>query len=206
MQAIKDLRMCPSEKAKLPFILLKTGQKDIFLFHDIPQTAGESDVTKVQRTLPNTVYSRGPLKQLIPESMDHLNWLERLDMIHQIPELGVVVVGNHVGRVGIFTITYWKLQKQSGFRLEVILPYKSQERDGERPRVALLGTAVAPVQGYQLPNPNGKDDDETGDGVNAQPVPKVLKRRFRLLMVYVDHTVLSFEIYRRGEHEEIAVI
>ncbi|KAK4691647.1 hypothetical protein P7C71_g5394, partial [Lecanoromycetidae sp. Uapishka_2] len=121
-------------------------------------------------------------------------------MIHQIPELGVVVVGSQAGRVGILTMTHWETKKQHGFKFEAIVPFKSQEDQGLRPKVVLMGMTISPVQGYHLPNPNGTDESE--------PLPRMqagLSRRFRLLLIYVDHTVLSYEISRRAEDEVVVI-
>lgn len=121
-------------------------------------------------------------------------------MIHQIPSLGIVAIASQVGRVALLTMT--KLSSHSkgepsllGFRVEHILPFQSQEHRDERPEVPLLGMAVGPVQGHGLRDENicvsgtntAGDDGEGGD------------RRYRLLMVYYDHTVLSYEIWRRKE-------
>ena len=115
-------------------------------------------------------------------------------MIAQIPELGVVVIGNQVGRVGILTMTRWEAQKQSGYKIECILPFSSEESKGMRPRKPLMGMAVGPIQGHETPLP--------------QHSPKMMKeqpRRFRLLMTYCDHTILSYEISRPEDDGDLIV-
>lgn len=123
-----------------------------------------------------------------------------MNMIHQIPSLGIVAIASQVGRVALLTMT--KLSSTSGgqtsllgFRVEHILPFQSQEFEDQRPEVPLLGMAVGPVQGHGLGDENicvsetntAGDDGKGGD------------RRYRLLMYYYDHTVLSYEIGRRKE-------
>lgn len=150
----------------MPFNLLQTGELDMQLLVELP--AGKnSRLACVGHDFPEIVLSRQVLHQTLPDSLDHLIALERLNMIHQIPELGVVVVGNQAGRVGIFTMTYWKVRKQYGFKIEAILPYESQEREGLRPTELLMGMAVGPVQGYHLPNPNGTGDQDAGPRLRA---------------------------------------
>ncbi len=116
-------------------------------------------------------------------------------MIVQIPELSVVVIGNQVGRVGILTMTRWQAQKQSGYKIECILPFNSEETKGLRPRRPLMGMAVGPIQGQETALPH----ESPRVGV---PTP----RRFRLLMVYCDHTILSYEISRADGEEGVIVV
>ena len=104
-------------------------------------------------------------------------------MLFQIPELGLVLIGNQVGRVGILSMTRWEEQKQSGYRIEAILPLKEEEERGIRPRKALLGMAVGPVQGMERKGAS----------------------RWRLLMYYCDHTILSYEISRPEEQGVLVV-
>ena len=121
-------------------------------------------------------------------------------MIHQIPSLGIVAIASQVGRVALLTMTKLSMHSEGkpsllGFRVEHILPFQSQEFENKRPEVPLLGMAVGPVQGHGLGDENicvrdtntAGDDRERGD------------RRYRLLMIYYDHTVLSYEIGRRKE-------
>ena len=114
----------------------------------------------------------------------------RLNMVHQIPELGVVLVGNQAGRVIVLSLTKWQpdasdqtkwpkfrgVDTTSGFKIVASLPSYDAERLRWRPSVPLLGIAVSPVPG----------DAMTDVGV----------RRYRLLMTYLDNTILSYEIKR----------
>jgi len=74
------------------------------------------------------------------------------------------------------------------FRLDHILPFRSQEERHERPETWLAGIAVGPVQGML----GGKT-----------------ARRWRLLMVFMDHSILSYELGKdrdRDEGVEVLVI
>ena len=138
------------------------------------------------------------LQQKLPPDIQHL--IERLNMIHQIPELGVVAIGNQIGRVALLTLTTWRstekprrkvtslpdVEVHSGFKISAILPRQSQERRNLRPDTPLLGMAVSPVQGHRA--------SDAGH------------RRYRLLMTYYDHTILSYEIFRESPGGELLIV
>ena len=184
-------KTCPSF-TDLPFNLLQTDVKDIHLFRDIRFDAD------LKRRPPDSSHSQvlcqQALNQRMPPGFHYLSQMERLNMIAQIPELGVVVIGNQVGRVGILTMTRWEAQKQSGYKIECILPFSSEESGGMRPRKPLMGMAVGPVQGHETPLPG-----QSPKMMTERP------RRFRLLMTYCDHTILSYEISRPEEDGDLIV-
>ncbi|GAM83650.1 hypothetical protein ANO11243_016380 [Dothideomycetidae sp. 11243] len=121
-----------------------------------------------------------------------LERLERCSLFAQIPTLGVVVVGNQIGRVAVlsgfkahqqvdFPVTrdvHVKVYKWVyGLRLEAMLPFASQEEERLWPHGMLYGMTIAPMQGCQhLP------DDQ---------------KRWRLMFMYTDETVYSYEIKRK---------
>lgn len=177
----------------LPFNLLQTDEKDIHLFRDIRFAAGPE--RRPSDSSHSLVLCQQALNQKVPPGFHYLSRMERLNMIAQIPELGVVVIGNQVGRVGILTMTRWEAQKQSGYKIECILPFKAEEEKGLRPRRLLMGMAVGPIQGQATPLPEGSPR------MGAQA-----PRRFRLLMTYCDHTILSYEISRPDGEENILVV
>ena len=185
-------KTCPSF-VDLPFNLLQTDERDIHLFRDI-----RFDADLKRRPLDSShsqVLCQQALNQRMPPGFNYLSQMERLNMIAQIPELGVVVIGNQVGRVGILTMTRWEAQKQSGYKIECILPFSSEEAKGMRPRRPLMGMAVGPIQGQESALPH------ESPRMGTQP-----PRRFRLLMTYCDHTILSYEITRPDGEENITVI
>ncbi len=183
-------KACP--RFIIPFNLLQTNERDIHLFRDIIVDADQPICAP--GLLQREVLCRQALSQEIPSAYSSLNQLQRLNMIAQIPELGVVVIGNQVGRVGILTMTRWEARKQSGYKIECILPFSSEERKGVRPKRPLMGMAVGPVQGMGGPLPG----ESPRVGVTGM-------RRFRLLMVYCDHTMLSYEISRPEGDENVVV-
>ncbi|CAO2648254.1 Nn.00g075210.m01.CDS01 [Neocucurbitaria sp. VM-36] len=128
---------------------------------------------------------------------------DRMCYFAQIPELGVFVVASPLGRAAVFSI-YWTKAKghavpQYGFKLEYLLPFEGEHEtevcDVQGARLA--GLTVGPVQGmFDVP----RDVEGTGGGeFLLQP------RRWRLLMYYTDHTVLSFEISKQRASESPAL-
>ena len=149
-----------------------------------------------------TVCCDQALHQKIPPGLAMLRRIERLNMIHSIDELGLIIVGNQAGRVGILTSTYWPEEKRYGFRVEAILPFKSQEDKDLRPEAPLLGMAISPIQGRQRRaySPSANTTDQSV----SQPL--MPERRFRLIMMYYDHTVLSYEFFRATDSGDVLVL
>ena len=120
-------------------------------------------------------------------------------MIAQIPELGLVIIGNQVGRVGVLSMTWWEGGRQEGYKIEAILPLREEEERGVRPRKALMGMAVGPVQGMEM---GGRRSPTIEEG-QYQPTTG---RRWRVVMFYCDHTVLSYEVSRREGEGEVLIV
>lgn len=189
----------PFPFAKLPFNLLQTDQSDICLFLDIPYNTDPKSITTPSSRIPSSqVFCRQALNQKLAPGFAYLAQLERLNMMAQIPDLGIVLIGNQVGRVGVLTMTRCQAQCQSGFKIEAILPFKNEEDRGLRPTKPLMGMAVGPVQGMERALP-GASPRLWGEGEREA-------RRFRLLMMYCDHTVLSYEISRPEGGEDVLVV
>lgn len=189
-----DIPAC--KLAQLPFNLLQTSESDICLFRDIRHN------TLTGETAHTRVISQQALHQKLPPNLHHFSHIERLNMVAQIPELGVIIVGNQAGRVGVLTATRWQALQQSGYRMEYILPFKSQEEEGIRPQRSLMGMAVGPLQGHAYrPHPGSLRGTSREGEATQRPISGGFSRRFRLLMLYCDHTVLSYEISRQSEDE-----
>lgn len=118
----------------------------------------------------------------------------------QIPELGIFIIASPLGRAAIFSLTKSREPPDAehciyGFQLEHILPFvKGAEEkvcDIVAPKHRLAGIAVGPVQGMldkRADTPSGDDGYDPrayGEG------------KWRLLIYYTDHTVLSYEIARK---------
>lgn len=167
--------------ASLPFSILHTAENNVSFFQDPRKGA--------------SVFMAQPLRQHIPANLYWLRSFARLNMCAAMPELGVVAVASQVGRVAILTLTRIRETKHRAFRLDWILPLKSQEDAKMRPEVPLLGIASAPVQGREaaIVSPGRRSPD----GLRGEAWRAVeSSRRYRLLLTYCDHTVLSYELGR----------
>lgn len=133
------------------------------------------------------------LLQYVQADVAYINRFERLNMHAYIPAIGVMILASQKGRAVILSLT--KTSKSAQFppgtpnprasgsgtiyamRIEHIVPLPAQEAHNERPFAPLAGIAAGPLQGTEnLP-------DE--------------QKRWRLMMMYTDHSVLSYEVRRR---------
>ena len=180
----------------LPCNILMTSETDILLL-DNPY----SSIKVPQNSLHQGLLCRKLLHQQIPHAIPMLKHIERLNMVHQIPELGIVAIGDQAGRVALLTMTYWPGKNRYGFKVEAIVPYMSEEDKGMRPEVPLLGMAISPVQGQ-----GSRPYSPSNMTPNREP-QKVfgLSRRYRLLMMYYDQTMLSYEISRPVDSGELLI-
>ena len=108
--------------------------------------------------------------------------------------------GSPIGRAGVFSL-YWtkdegNARRRYGFKLEYLLPLK-EDNDNEiagGSRERMIGVAVSPVQGMF-------DKPRETAGI-ADPEQSVHQpRRWRLLMYYMDHNVLSYELSKPRESQ-----
>ena len=176
----------------LPFHILQTSQKDIRLLANIQFQAPVTNPFGITATV-----CREALKQEIPVSFPLLANIERLNMIVQIPEISAIAVANQTGRVALLTLTKsTKPNSQYAFRIDWLLPFKSQEDQGQRPPVPLLGMAVGPIQGHESPYDSGI----WSDSVKSQT--SVESKRYRLFLTYYDHTIMTYEIWRSFAEDE----
>lgn len=117
---------------------------------------------------------------------DYAEYCDRISLHAMIPELGVVVVATPKGRAAVLALfqNYNKEARKTvyAFRMEWLLPTAEQEKEGLRPETMLIGLALSPIQGM------------LGEREQGRP------RKWRLLMTYADHSVLSYEI--RGADDE----
>ncbi|ETS87575.1 hypothetical protein PFICI_01403 [Pestalotiopsis fici W106-1] len=113
----------------------------------------------------------------------------RLANYHFIPELSLVVAGSMSGRVALVTLTCDQYG-QRGFKVELILPLKKDEEDQLRPLCPLYGVAVGPLP--------------VGDRSEAH-TPS-MSRRYRIMMQYYDHNILSYEFSRGMESDVLTII
>ncbi|KAL8812344.1 MAG: hypothetical protein Q9200_001111 [Gallowayella weberi] len=196
-KTVTDLSEGVGSAAKfLPFNVLFTDEVNVRLCHSLQQRR------EPKRSRFEEVVYYSALKQRLHPRDAHLKRLQRLNMVLQVPELGVVVVGDQMGRVALLTVTRRRgeyktgAEQADGLRIEAFLPFKSQEDAGRRPKTELLGVAVGPVQGHERNRADvlGEDDGSFGTRTTARFSMK--SRPYRVMLYYRDHTVLSYEIKR----------
>lgn len=170
----------------LPFDILFTSKSDIRVLYSI---CIKGNVRRPDISY-DSVRCIEPMYQKLPRRVQRLAHTERLNMILQIPELGAIVIGNQIGRVMLLTMTTSE-EFRCGFRVDWLLPLKSQEEKEHRPEVPLLGMAVSPIQGRETMNKCNSQFDPP-DPRNPLETP----RTHRLFLLYCDHTILSYEITR----------
>lgn len=126
-------------------------------------------------------------------------YAERINMVLHVPELYLVIAGSPTGRVALITLTktprqrVYGVQLKRGFRVDRVLPRKADEENRLRPWCALIGIAVSPVpspraRGLELRSPSAKKQG-------------LLPTTWRLILHYLDHTILMYDIARRDDDE-----
>jgi hypothetical protein len=107
------------------------------------------------------------LTQLVPEHLARRPpySLERINMIQQIPELGLVIIASQSGRCAVCSTMRMSRKGPLGLRVDWVLPTTKQEIAGLRPAHALLGIAVGPIQGVlKGGDANQEEEDAFQDG------------------------------------------
>ncbi|KAJ8104869.1 hypothetical protein ONZ43_g7651 [Nemania bipapillata] len=120
---------------------------------------------------------------------------ERFSNVLHVPELSLVVAGSMCGRVALITPTRLSDPHHSfqrGFRVEAILPKRTDEDRRLRPMCLLFGVAIGPI-------PSDKGSKTFYDHSLGE-------RRYRIMLHYYDHRILSYEVYRNMMTSELLVI
>lgn len=181
----------------LPFNIFHSERFDLHLLTEI-QYGTDSTATC------NAIKCQQALRQDVPPGLHQVIGYDRLKMLIQIPELGLVAIATQVGRVALLTMTSMGGAGVTmyGFRIEWFLPFKSQEQRRIRPDYSLLGMAVGPLQGFETASPSSISSNIPGrrNPRGQAPINGVKQsRRFRLILYYYDHSVLTYEIWRDVE-------
>ncbi|KAG6310516.1 hypothetical protein E4U22_003233 [Claviceps purpurea] len=142
-----------------------------------------------------------------PDVRNHFRSTNRLSMVVHIPELFLIVMGSPTGRVILVTPTRLKqpIRKPDGIlhyglRVDGVLPHGSENavfRNDSRP---LYGMAVGPVQEHGL---MGNDGVAKQRGIAA--AASANPRRYRLMMHYRNHDILTYELSREEETGKVCI-
>ncbi|KAH7417077.1 hypothetical protein BKA64DRAFT_701865 [Cadophora sp. MPI-SDFR-AT-0126] len=159
--------------------VIRTSAHDVELIPPNPNMISTVCRNVLQQTLAH---------EILQETLDRF---DRLNMFATIPELSLLVVASQKGRVALFTLTrleddFSAVAPVLMLRLDRILPPTEHEEEF-RPSVQLLGMAVGPLQ--------GKDRDGS-----------MQRKIWRLILHYMDHTVLSYELKREGDTDGLVVL
>ncbi|KAF4975297.1 hypothetical protein FZEAL_7895 [Fusarium zealandicum] len=135
-----------------------------------------------------------------PGLRNHFHGTGRLNMIALAPELSLMAIGSPTGRVVILTLTRKAVQTEHdqgiwkhGFRIEWILPRRSDEREHRKTLRPLHGMAMGPVQA------GNEVGGELGGGGAELP------RRYRLMLHYRNHDILSYELTRDEQTGKVCI-
>lgn len=165
-------------------VVMRTYETDVELVGGEPSNIGimfPSIITQLKP--PQTMLPNIPI---IPERFSNL--------LH-VPELSLVVAGSMCGRVALITLTrpsnpFYSFRR--GFKVEAILPRFTDEERRLRPMCLLLGVAIGPIP---------------LDGGGKTRRDRILgERRYRIMLHYYDHRILSYEVYRNMMTSELLVI
>ena len=116
----------------------------------------------------------------------HFKHLERMNMIHQIPELGLVIIGTQIGRCAVCTLTRQQENGDVGLRVDWVLPFDKQEQIGQRPVMPLLGLAVGPIQGRMQSTPPRSESQSEPPASTSTLDPEMFRTSFDEEVVVLD--------------------
>ncbi|KAF8457161.1 hypothetical protein BGX38DRAFT_1139474 [Terfezia claveryi] len=153
----------------------------------------------------------------------YLGNINRLNMVCLIPELSMVVTANQQGKAAVFRLTqdgdgYMMrldeiLPRERNDGIKRVTPI-TQDEPLVQPCAALLGIAVGPIQGREFGRSRRNSDDKNTGGLDSDGTDQEWldpdeartrtkrgvwrglerRRRYRLMMVYIDGSILSYEL------------
>lgn len=176
--------------------LLRTYEKDVELRSFAP-SMGEDSPLEFGVVCPD-VLTFGRFRNV--GLRGHFHATSRLNMIALAPELSLMAIGSPTGRVVLITLTRKACPAkhdegtwEHGFRVEWVLPTGSDEAEHRKTLRPMHGMALGPVQ---------VDDDiggKVGGGGPAMP------RRYRLMLHYRNHDILSYELTREEQTGKLCI-
>lgn len=161
----RDIKACSRR-----YTFIRLHEKDIDLRSNWHKTQRRDSGTNDIAILAPDLLPFGKFLELEPQIASRFHATSRLNMSEHIPELNLLIVGSQTGRVAFITLTclrnghrppavghpewypqgYWS----KGFRVEAIVPRRSEEKLRKKRMWPLHGMAVGPVQSAPEPNAN----------------------------------------------------
>jgi hypothetical protein len=183
------------EQSSQRYHLLRTYEKDL----ELRSLGTEKDKNRreIGVLCPDAVRFGGFVE---PGLRHYFHATGRLSMLIHIPELYLVAIGSPTGRVVLLTPTKLASRTQHsigvwayGFRVEHILPRESDEKEFRKTLRPLHGLAVGPLQqGEKL-------------SVHSSANRLMLPKRYRLMLHYRTHDILTYEIERDGQTGKLCI-
>ena len=133
--------------------------------------------------------------------LEGLRAFARLNLVLAIPQLSLAIIASQAGRAALVSLTrvddrYSLNGPVVSFRVDGFLPAREHAQEVVWPRRPLLGIAVSPLQ----------TDGRSGGGGAGGSGDADTAKRWRLIMHYYDHTILSYELSRNAETDVLAVL
>ena len=128
---------------------------------------------------------------------------QRISMLLHVRELNLVVCGSLCGRVALVTLTrprryHADMPFRRGFRVDAVLPRLADEEKKLRPHAPLHGLAVSPVPDHKARGVDLHRPEREGKPSFTQV--------YRLILHYLDHTILMYHLSRSSRDDDLLII
>ncbi|KAF1990094.1 hypothetical protein K402DRAFT_247758 [Aulographum hederae CBS 113979] len=186
--------------------ILQICGRSLFLHQPLRPTSTPIPTTS-SPPLGSTVFCNDPTFQSLPDvwpnTSERISIFDRLCYHAHIPSLGLFILGSPAGRVFIGSLASTRQEGEDifSFRMDAVVPFRSQEEEGRRPLTMLVGIAVAPIQGFLGAERGGEEEVRAGAVQEG-----VLPQRWRLVLQYRDFSILTYELRSPEEYEDWVLV
>ncbi|RPB25392.1 hypothetical protein L211DRAFT_848235 [Terfezia boudieri ATCC MYA-4762] len=210
----------PSPQATVPQALIFSTSEDNIRLLDVPNLKDFSKTSLKNVVICQHALHSFPA---LFSRYQYLGNINRLNMVCHIPELSMVVTANQQGKAAVFRLTqdgdgYMMrldeiLPRERNDGIKRVNPI-TQDEPVVQPCAALLGIAVGPIQGREFGRSRRNSDDKITGGLDSDGIDQEWldpdeartrtkrgvwrglerRRRYRLMMVYIDGSILSYEL------------
>lgn len=195
---ISDGPVSALERLASDYSILRTYEKDFEMVRiSMPKKDDRQEIDVVcSNAVTCEYFSNRPLQRWFRAT-------SRLSMLAHIPDLCIAVLGSPTGRVLLATLTKLRTPTSDqtgdwvwnrGMRVEWALPKGADEEKFHKTKRPLYGLAVGrvPIEGVS-------------PGVDMMDMVPTLPRRYRLMLHYQNHEILSYEITRDEQTGKVCV-